>query len=109
MSGTNGETWPNYARNAWQQLGEMTPEMAMEQYIWLLSEKIPGWMRDRFRGDGKQGYLGAGVERVTCSTTVDDLIANDGEMKDSKTASPSLQQIIRNKKKIRIVTQACGK
>ncbi|XP_024019829.1 acyl-CoA-binding domain-containing protein 3 [Morus notabilis] len=49
--------------NAWQQLGEMTPEMAMEQYIWLLSEKIPGWMRDRFRGDGKQGYLGAGVER----------------------------------------------
>lgn len=49
MSGTNGETRPNYARNAWQQLGEMTPEMAMEQYIWLLSEKIPGWMRDQFR------------------------------------------------------------
>ncbi|KAL1354613.1 hypothetical protein HN51_006678 [Arachis hypogaea] len=29
--------------NAWQQLGNMNPEMAMERYISLLSENIPGW------------------------------------------------------------------
>ncbi|KAJ0966991.1 hypothetical protein J5N97_023908 [Dioscorea zingiberensis] len=29
---------------AWQRLGNMNPEVAMEQYITLLSESIPGWM-----------------------------------------------------------------
>ncbi|XP_038883504.1 acyl-CoA-binding domain-containing protein 3 [Benincasa hispida] len=29
--------------NAWKQLGNMTPEMAMESYINLVSENIPGW------------------------------------------------------------------
>ncbi|ERN13375.1 acyl-CoA-binding domain-containing protein 3 [Amborella trichopoda] len=29
--------------NAWQRLGIMNPEVAMEQYIDLLSDKIPGW------------------------------------------------------------------
>ncbi|XP_030499232.2 acyl-CoA-binding domain-containing protein 3 isoform X1 [Cannabis sativa] len=36
--------------NAWQQLAEMTPETAMERYISLLSEKIPGWMQDESGG-----------------------------------------------------------
>ncbi|XP_062101850.1 acyl-CoA-binding domain-containing protein 3-like isoform X2 [Humulus lupulus] len=36
--------------NAWQQLAEMTPEMAMERYISLLSESIPGWMEDESGG-----------------------------------------------------------
>ncbi|GMN34419.1 hypothetical protein TIFTF001_004671 [Ficus carica] len=54
---------PNYARNAWQQLGEMTPEMAMEQYILLLSENVPGWMRDEFIGDDKQDFVDAEDER----------------------------------------------
>lgn len=29
--------------NAWQQLGDMSREEAMEQYISLLSRSIPGW------------------------------------------------------------------
>ncbi|MED6192205.1 hypothetical protein PIB30_008081 [Stylosanthes scabra] len=32
--------------NAWQQLGIMSPEIAMERYISLLSENIPGWGKD---------------------------------------------------------------
>ena len=31
------------ARNAWQKLGNMNPDVAMELYIALLSEKVPGW------------------------------------------------------------------
>ncbi|KAG7026950.1 Acyl-CoA-binding domain-containing protein 3, partial [Cucurbita argyrosperma subsp. argyrosperma] len=31
------------SRNAWKQLGNMTPEVAMERYINLVSENIPGW------------------------------------------------------------------
>lgn len=34
------------ARNAWQKLGNMNPEVAMEQYVSLLSDKFPGWMKD---------------------------------------------------------------
>ncbi|KAJ9170594.1 hypothetical protein P3X46_018691 [Hevea brasiliensis] len=42
--------------NAWQQLGNMSPEVAMEQYINLLSRNFPGWMKDDFGEDGKQGF-----------------------------------------------------
>lgn len=34
------------ARNAWQKLGNMSPEEAMEQYLAILSDKVPGWMED---------------------------------------------------------------
>ncbi|KDP32047.1 hypothetical protein JCGZ_12508 [Jatropha curcas] len=34
--------------NAWQKLGNMSPEVAMEQYINLVSRSIPGWMKDNF-------------------------------------------------------------
>lgn len=34
------------ARNAWQRLGNMNPEEAMEQYVKLLSERVPGWMEE---------------------------------------------------------------
>ncbi|OVA17077.1 Acyl-CoA-binding protein [Macleaya cordata] len=30
--------------HAWQRLGNMSPEVAMEQYTALLSESVPGWM-----------------------------------------------------------------
>ncbi|KAL2318477.1 hypothetical protein Fmac_032353 [Flemingia macrophylla] len=36
--------------NAWQKLGNMSPEVAMEQYISLLSDKFPGWMKDTSAG-----------------------------------------------------------
>lgn len=32
--------------NAWKNVGDMSPEEAMEQYIYLLSKSIPGWMQD---------------------------------------------------------------
>lgn len=31
-------------RHAWQRLGNMSPETAMEEYISLLTDSIPGWM-----------------------------------------------------------------
>ena len=40
---SDGEQWLRCARHAWQQLGNMNPEVAMEQYINLLSDSIPGW------------------------------------------------------------------
>ncbi|XP_058725130.1 uncharacterized protein LOC131596488 isoform X2 [Vicia villosa] len=36
--------------NAWQKLGNMSPEVAMEQYISLLSDKFPGWMKNTSTG-----------------------------------------------------------
>lgn len=33
-----------FLRSAWQKLGNMNPEIAMEKYMNLLSETIPGWM-----------------------------------------------------------------
>ncbi|KAJ6399953.1 hypothetical protein OIU84_015580 [Salix udensis] len=41
--------------NAWQRLGSMSPEAAMEQYIALLLERAPGWMEDKPSGDNKPG------------------------------------------------------
>ncbi|KAK6923981.1 Acyl-CoA-binding protein, ACBP [Dillenia turbinata] len=32
--------------NAWQRLGNMSPEVAMEQYVSILSKNYPGWMVD---------------------------------------------------------------
>ncbi|KAJ8762451.1 hypothetical protein K2173_007890 [Erythroxylum novogranatense] len=33
--------------NAWQRLGNMNPEMAMEQYIALVSNKVPDWIEHK--------------------------------------------------------------
>eukprot|EP00262_Sarcandra_glabra_P011013 TRINITY_DN26718_c0_g1_i1.p1 TRINITY_DN26718_c0_g1~~TRINITY_DN26718_c0_g1_i1.p1 ORF type:complete len:356 (-),score=101.00 TRINITY_DN26718_c0_g1_i1:239-1189(-) len=40
--------------HAWQQLGKMNPEEAMEQYVTLLSDRIPGWMGRIPGGNSKQ-------------------------------------------------------
>lgn len=40
--------------NNWQRLGNMSPEVAMEQYITLLSRIIPEWRQDDFVGVNKQ-------------------------------------------------------
>ncbi|KAK8601128.1 hypothetical protein V6N13_059141 [Hibiscus sabdariffa] len=42
--------------NAWQRLGNMNPEAAMEQYVTLLSDKVPGWMEANF--DGEPNFAG---------------------------------------------------
>ncbi|WOL19124.1 acyl-CoA-binding domain-containing protein 3-like isoform X3 [Canna indica] len=41
--------------HAWQRLGNMNPEAAMEQYISLLTDSIPGWMADE-TGDEAKGH-----------------------------------------------------
>ncbi|XP_010920160.1 uncharacterized protein [Elaeis guineensis] len=33
--------------HAWQKLGNMNPDMAMEQYMTILSENIPGWIEGK--------------------------------------------------------------
>ncbi|XP_010277104.1 PREDICTED: acyl-CoA-binding domain-containing protein 3-like isoform X2 [Nelumbo nucifera] len=43
--------------NAWQQLGNMSPEEAMDQYITLLSDTVPGWKGESPGGHNKQEYL----------------------------------------------------
>lgn len=32
-----------FDRDAWQKLGNMDPDVAMEKYVAILSEKVPGW------------------------------------------------------------------
>ncbi|RWR92312.1 trichohyalin isoform X3 [Cinnamomum micranthum f. kanehirae] len=44
---SDGEHWLRCARHAWQRLGNMNPEVAMEQYINLLSDSIPGWIGEK--------------------------------------------------------------
>ncbi|CAL5366779.1 unnamed protein product [Camellia sinensis] len=46
--------------NAWRQLGDMNREVAMEQYIALMSRSIPGWMGGDTE-DGKQVSSDAGA------------------------------------------------
>ncbi|MCL7032751.1 hypothetical protein MKW94_010447 [Papaver nudicaule] len=40
--------------HAWQRLGNMSPEAAMEQYAALLSENVPGWTGINAKGENKQ-------------------------------------------------------
>ncbi|KAG6705454.1 hypothetical protein I3842_07G179700 [Carya illinoinensis] len=47
--------------NSWQRLGQMSPEVAMEQYIKLLSDRVPGWMESKFAGDIKPESTEAGI------------------------------------------------
>ncbi|KAL5844727.1 hypothetical protein ACOSQ4_010685 [Xanthoceras sorbifolium] len=39
--------------NAWQKLGNMSPEEAMDQYVTLLSDRVPGWREENYSRDGK--------------------------------------------------------
>ncbi|XP_031270693.1 acyl-CoA-binding domain-containing protein 3-like [Pistacia vera] len=39
--------------NAWQRLGNMNPEEAMEEYVKLLSDRVPRWMEEHCCGDNK--------------------------------------------------------
>ncbi|KAK1273742.1 Acyl-CoA-binding domain-containing protein 1 [Acorus gramineus] len=39
--------------HAWQRLGNMNPELAMEQYLILLLENIPGWTGEKLKGEKK--------------------------------------------------------
>ncbi|KAL2505843.1 Acyl-CoA-binding domain-containing protein 3 [Abeliophyllum distichum] len=41
--------------NAWQKLGSMNQEAAMEHYIRILSDSVPEWMQDFNADDNMQG------------------------------------------------------
>ncbi|XP_043708918.1 acyl-CoA-binding domain-containing protein 3-like isoform X2 [Telopea speciosissima] len=47
--------------NAWQRLGNMNPEVAMEQYISLLSDSVPGWMGGTPGVNSKKDSLEIGI------------------------------------------------
>ncbi|GMH23752.1 hypothetical protein Nepgr_025595 [Nepenthes gracilis] len=47
--------------NAWQRLGNMSPEEAMEQYIALVSSNVPSWMEYYSAEDEKRNPFEAGV------------------------------------------------
>ncbi|KAF7138190.1 hypothetical protein RHSIM_Rhsim07G0221900 [Rhododendron simsii] len=47
--------------NAWQRMGNMDPEVAREQYIALLSDKVPGWMEGKSSGDDNADSLESGI------------------------------------------------
>ncbi|XP_041021692.1 acyl-CoA-binding domain-containing protein 3-like [Juglans microcarpa x Juglans regia] len=50
--------------NAWQRLGRMSPEVAMEQYIKILSDKVPAWMEGEFAGGFRPEPSEAGISTV---------------------------------------------
>ncbi|CAJ2675363.1 unnamed protein product [Trifolium pratense] len=47
--------------NAWQKLGNMSPEVAMERYISLLSDKFPEWMKNTSAGITEEKPTGSEV------------------------------------------------
>ncbi|KAK7383204.1 hypothetical protein VNO78_28877 [Psophocarpus tetragonolobus] len=53
--------------NAWQKLGNMSPEAAMEQYISFLSDKFPGWMKDTSPGMSENEPTGPEVSESAAS------------------------------------------
>ncbi|CAN6290060.1 unnamed protein product [Urochloa humidicola] len=57
---------------AWQKLGNMNPEIAMEKYMTLLSETIPGWMGNEISDTKKHdaGSLSADTILTMTATSV---------------------------------------
>ncbi|RZB68151.1 Acyl-CoA-binding domain-containing protein 3 isoform A [Glycine soja] len=83
--------------NAWQKLGNMNPEVAMEQYVSLLSDKFPGWMKDTSAGIGEHETTRPEVSESAASdlsTTLSNqqqMITTERELEqesDSKDRSP---------------------
>ncbi|TXG52515.1 hypothetical protein EZV62_021684 [Acer yangbiense] len=56
------------ARNAWQKLGNMNPEEAMEQYVTLLSDRVPGWREENHSRDGKSESQEAGTPNLSSTS-----------------------------------------
>nr|ACN25909.1 unknown [Zea mays] len=60
-----------FLRSAWQKLGNMNPEIAMEKYMNLLSETIPGWMMNETLDTENTGSLPAETILTTMASTSD--------------------------------------
>ncbi|KAH1204014.1 Acyl-CoA-binding domain-containing protein 5 [Glycine max] len=92
------------ARNAWQKLGNMNPEVAMEQYISLLSDKFPGWIKDTSAGMSEHETTRpevSGSDASDLSTTLShqQMIITERELEqesDSKDRSPLTETDLEN-------------
>ncbi|NP_001268019.1 acyl-CoA-binding domain-containing protein 3-like precursor [Vitis vinifera] len=70
--------------NAWQRMGNMSREVAMEQYIALLSDRVPGWMEASSAGDDKPESSEGGVHDIldpNQSSLLHDQISSTNETK----------------------------
>lgn len=63
---------------AWQKLGNMNPEVAMEKYMDLLSETIPGWMGNEALDTKKHGADSLSAENILTLTAISDRQNNQG-------------------------------
>lgn len=61
---SDGQHCLRCARNAWQKLGNMNPDVAMEQYIALLSDRIPGWREESSAAKSKKHSTEAEISVV---------------------------------------------
>ncbi|KAL6982992.1 hypothetical protein U1Q18_016387 [Sarracenia purpurea var. burkii] len=57
--------------NSWQRLGNMNPEAAMEQYIALLSDEVPGWMEGISAGDSNAESIESGLPDTPTNISTD--------------------------------------
>ncbi|KAK9983286.1 hypothetical protein SO802_032811 [Lithocarpus litseifolius] len=65
--------------NAWQKLGNMSPEVAMEQYMDLLADRVPGWTEDKFAG---------GIKTDSSEAVVSSTVAESSEAEISSKVAP---------------------
>ncbi|GLT65192.1 hypothetical protein SLA2020_376360 [Shorea laevis] len=74
--------------NAWQGLGNMSPDVAMEQYVALLSDRVPGWMEDNSTGENKQETVKAGNQTAIAHDTSS---FPDCETKSTQERNPDME------------------
>ncbi|KAL6596041.1 hypothetical protein ACP70R_047405 [Stipagrostis hirtigluma subsp. patula] len=63
---------------AWQKLGNMHPEIAMEKYMNLLSETIPWWMGSGASGTNKHEAISYSEGSILTTTAASDQHSNQG-------------------------------
>ncbi|GKV20095.1 hypothetical protein SLEP1_g30261 [Rubroshorea leprosula] len=66
----------------------MSPEVAMEQYVALLSDRVPGWMEDNSTGENKQEPVEAGNQTAIAHDTSS---FPDCETKSTQERNPELE------------------
>lgn len=81
--------------NAWQKLGNMSPEVAMERYISLLSDKVPGWMKDASAGMTEAEPIGSEVSEsaapdLSSSLSHQPIILTERELVEESSAQESI-------------------
>ncbi|OMO64434.1 Acyl-CoA-binding protein, ACBP [Corchorus capsularis] len=75
--------------NAWQRLGNMNPDAAMEQYVALVSDRVPGWMEDESDGEHKFKSADLGVPGAMTPdiTSFPDQLTNNTPERDAELRS----------------------